>query len=49
LKSEYRSIRATLEAYSKGAKLEGRSESTACGLDLRAGQSWNQQLRVTDR
>lgn len=49
LKSEYRPIRATIEAYSKGATLEGRPEATACGLDLRAGQTWNQQLRVTDR
>jgi len=49
LKSEYHAIRATIEAYSKDAKLEGRREATACGLDLRAGQTWDQQLRVTDR
>jgi hypothetical protein len=49
LKSEYRAIRATLEAHSKGAKLEGRAEASACGLDLRAGATWNQEVRVTDR
>ena len=49
LKSEYRAIRATIEAHSRGAKLAGRAEASACGLDLRAGRTWDQQVRVTDR
>jgi hypothetical protein len=48
LKAEYRPIRATIEAFSRNAKLQGRDEATACGVDLRAGNEWTQQVRVTD-
>jgi hypothetical protein len=46
LKAEFRAIRATIEAYSMSAKLEGREEASACGLMLHKGAPWNAQLRV---
>lgn len=50
LKSEYRPYRATIEAYSRSAKLSGREQASACGLDLRAGRgdTWDRAIRVTD-
>jgi hypothetical protein len=48
LKAEYRPIRATIEAFSRSAQLKDRDQATACGLDLRAGQAWQQQVRATD-
>jgi len=36
LKSELHGVRATIEAYSRGAQFTGRAEATACGLMLRA-------------
>ena len=47
LKSEFHGIRATIEAYSKSAKLEGAAESNACGLILHSGNSaWDTVVRV---
>ena len=46
LKSEYREIRATLEAYAKSAHLQGISEAEACGLCLSKGGAWSARLRV---
>lgn len=46
LKSEYHGIRRTLEAYMMQAPIEGKSEASACGLDLRAGARWHAQVRV---
>jgi hypothetical protein len=48
LKSEYREIRATLEAYAKAAVVEGKHEASACGLSLQAGGTWGHSFRVTD-
>ncbi len=48
LKSEYHAIRKTIEVFSRGAKLGGAEEASACGLDLRQGKTWHQRLRVTD-
>lgn len=36
LKNELHEVRATIEAYSKSAKLEGRESASACGWDVRA-------------
>ena len=47
LRSDYREIRSTIEAYSKSRKLTGAAEASACGLDLRKGGNWNQRMRVT--
>lgn len=47
LKSDYHSIRATIEAYSQSARLEGFEEATACGLRLQAGQAWDASFLVT--
>jgi hypothetical protein len=38
-----------IEAYSRGAKLQGWESATACGIDLRAGATRNQRVRVTDK
>jgi hypothetical protein len=46
LKSELHAVRATIEAYSKAAELEGMAEGDACGLALNSGGSWNALVRV---
>jgi hypothetical protein len=46
LKSEYHAIRATIEAYSQGARIGGLEESSACGLKLEKGAEWNHMVRV---
>jgi hypothetical protein len=46
LKSEYRSIRATLEAHSRSQKIEGAEEATACGIDLRSSFNSTHTVRV---
>lgn len=46
LKSEFHGIRATIEAYSRSAKLEGRDESSANGIMLCKGQPWHAVVRV---
>lgn len=48
LRSEFHSVRKTLEAFSKQGKVEGADEATACGLLLTKGVSWDALLRVTD-
>jgi hypothetical protein len=40
LKSEYHSIRRTLEAYMMNAAIAGKNEATACGYDLRKSGKW---------
>lgn len=48
LKSEYHSIRSTMEAYAQNAVLAGKDEATACGIGLQKGGSWDLiLLRVT--
>lgn len=47
LKSELREVRSTIEAYSRSAKLEGFNESSACGVRLQEGNTWDAVLRVT--
>jgi hypothetical protein len=48
LKSEFHGIRATIEAYSKSATLDGAAESNACGLMLQGSTSaWDTVVRVT--
>jgi len=46
LKTELRSVRATLEAYSRGAELGGRDEASACGAVYTKSSHWPMQLRV---
>lgn len=46
LKSDFHGIRATIEAYSRNATLEGFEDATANGLMLQKGQNWNVSLRV---
>jgi hypothetical protein len=49
LKSEFHPIRATIEAYSKKAKLHGYVQSNACGLTCFASdKAWQVDLRVTN-
>ncbi len=47
LRSEYHAIRATLEAYVKGAVITGKDEAEVCGIRLNKGSTWNQIVRVT--
>lgn len=47
LKSEYHGVRSVIERYSAGARLEGRDEASACGLDLRKGKTRALRVRVT--
>lgn len=50
LKSEFHGIRSTIEAYSRGAKLFGADEASACGIMKHAGQDgWNIILRVVTK
>lgn len=46
LKSEFHSIRSTIEAYSRHGIVEGYEDATANGLMLQKGQDWNVHLRV---
>lgn len=48
LKSAYRGVRATLEAYAKGAVVAGAAEADACGVGLHANW-WGYTFEVTDR
>lgn len=51
LKSEYRAVRAVIEAYSMNGRLEGAAEASACGIALRSSSNQPQQsleVRVTD-
>lgn len=49
LRGELHSVRATLEAYALQASISGLDESSACGLDLRAGAKWSAVVRVTTK
>lgn len=49
LRSELHGVRATIEAYSKSGKLEGREEGSACGLDVRASHVHPIKVRVTSK
>jgi hypothetical protein len=50
LKSELHGIRSTIEAHSRTAIVGGRTEATACGIDLRENnKTWDITLRVTSR
>jgi hypothetical protein len=46
LKREFREIRATIEAYSRNAVLQGYDEASACGIALSSGDSWSAVFRV---
>lgn len=46
LKGELFQVRSTIEAYSRSAKLAGRESASACGRDLRKGQSINATVRL---
>lgn len=48
LRSEFHPIRATLEAYARGAAIAGAQEAEACGLGMSdQKQNWNVLVRVT--
>jgi hypothetical protein len=47
LKSEYYSVRATIEAYAKNAVLTGQDQASACGIGLQKGSNWHHLFRVT--
>lgn len=50
LKTELHSVRATIEAHSRGTTVAGSEEASACGIGLRSGRgAENLRLRVTDR
>lgn len=50
LRSEYREVRATIEAHSRRVSASGREQASACGIDLRKGKHWTKvTLRVTSR
>ena len=49
LKSEYHSIRRSIEAFSQRGKLEGADEATACGLTVRAGAPDDIRIRAHSR
>lgn len=48
LKSEFHGVRSVIEAYSRGAKIEGLGEPHAAGISLQKGadSTWNATLRV---
>jgi hypothetical protein len=46
LKADLRAIRATIEAYSRSATLEGAEEQSANGIMLDQGSKWNALVRV---
>lgn len=49
LKAEYHAVRKTIEAFSRSAVFEGVDDGpAACGLDLRAGRTWDQRVHVID-
>lgn len=50
LKSELRSIRSTIESYSRGATLGNSENASACGLLLQASGGWGSNVfRVTSK
>ena len=46
LKAEFHGVRSVIEAYSRGATIEGIGEPHAAGLMLSAGSSWDATVRV---
>lgn len=46
LRTELREVRATLEAYSKNARLTGAEEASACGLAVRQQHNTEELVRV---
>lgn len=44
---ELHEVRATVEAYSASAPIEGYDEASACGYRLQEGNVWNTLVRVT--
>ena len=46
LKSELHQVRATIEAYSRGEHIQGYEDSTACGIRLQGGQTWDATVQV---
>ena len=46
LKAELHQVRATIEAYSRSAKLAEPEMATACGRDIRKGQAINAMVRI---
>jgi len=49
LKADYHGIRATIEAHSRSLPIAGVEEASACGVDLRKGQSWSERFRITTK
>lgn len=49
LRTEYHAIRATMEAYAKGAVIEGKDDASACGISLQKSAKWNHRFLVTSR
>ena len=51
LKTDYHSIRSTIEAHSRTMEISGKEHATACGIDLRKSSSdkWDFQFRVTSK
>lgn len=49
LKSEYHSIRATIEAHSVAGKIKGAKHASACGLGFRSKGSTQYELVVTNK
>jgi hypothetical protein len=49
LRSEFHGVRSVLEAYSRTAKIEGIEQSSACGIALQKGSTWDQRFHVTTR
>lgn len=47
LRSELHGVRSTIEAHSRSAKMQGMSEGTAIGYDLRKGEGYDIKVRVT--
>lgn len=48
LKSDYRAIRAAIEAFSRSQPLSGAEQASACGIALqKSGGGWGHVLRVT--
>lgn len=47
LRSEFHAVRATIEAYSRSATIDGLGAPSACGIMLDKGSSWNARLRAT--
>jgi len=47
LRSEFHGVRRTIEAHSRHVGLSGHDQASACGMDLRKGQTWSARVRVT--